>query len=87
MGVFGFCVTFIIVWWIAFFTTLPFGIRGAGETGEEVARGNDPGAPSNPKLKTKALVASGIALPIVIAIWAAVQFHLLGAVLNIGETP
>lgn len=77
MGVFGFCVTFIIVWWMVFFVTLPFGIRGMAESGQEIARGTDPGAPVDPKLKTKALWASAIALPIVIVIWTVVQFHLL----------
>jgi predicted secreted protein len=77
MGVFGFIVTFIIVWWLVFFATLPFGVRGAAEAGEKLSRGADPGAPVDPKLKTKALAASAIALPIVLIIWACVEFHLL----------
>ncbi len=77
MGVFGICVTFIMVWWLTFILALPFGNHGARELGHEVEHGTDPGAPVRPRLKLKAMIASGIALPVVIVIWAVVQFHLL----------
>jgi predicted secreted protein len=78
MGIFGFCVTFIILWWLVFFAVLPFGVRGQLETGEAIPRGAEPAAPSNPRLKTKALIASAFAAPLTIVVWALVTFHLLG---------
>jgi predicted secreted protein len=36
---------YFIVWWIVLFAVLPFGVRSAEESGEEVTPGNDPGAP------------------------------------------
>jgi predicted secreted protein len=37
---------YVIVWWLAFFAVLPWGIRPANE-GEQ---GHDAGAPANPRL-------------------------------------
>ena len=35
---------YFVIWWIALFLTLPFGVRSQHEDGESVA-GTDPGAP------------------------------------------
>lgn len=57
MGLFEIIVVFVITWWLAFFITLPFGVRGQYEDGE-VTPGTEEGAPSNPDLKRKAIWAS-----------------------------
>lgn len=57
MSTAGLIVTFVVVWWLVFFTTLPFGVRPQ----DEPVPGSEPGAPERPYLWIKALVATVIA--------------------------
>lgn len=50
-------MVYVIVWWLVFFTALPFGARPP----EQVEAGHDVGAPEKPRLWMKALVSSLIA--------------------------
>ena len=50
-------MVYVIVWWLVFFTTLPFGVRPL----EHIETGHDIGAPAKPRLWMKALVSSIIA--------------------------
>jgi len=50
-------MVYVIVWWLVFFTTLPFGVRPP----DHVEPGHDVGAPENPRLWMKALISSVIA--------------------------
>ncbi len=61
---------YFIVWWLVFFTVLPFGIRSQEEHAE-IARGTDPGAPTVHGLKNKLLWTTAVST-IVFAIfyWA-----------------
>jgi predicted secreted protein len=43
---------YFIIWWLVFFTVLPWGIRSQDEGGDAV-RGTDPGAPAVHGLKIK----------------------------------
>ncbi|HWN49966.1 MAG TPA: DUF1467 family protein [Xanthobacteraceae bacterium] len=43
---------YFIMWWLVFFTVLPWGIRSQEEH-TDVVRGTDPGAPKVHGLKTK----------------------------------
>jgi predicted secreted protein len=43
---------YFIIWWLVFFTVLPWGIRSQDERGD-VVRGTDPGAPAVHGLKIK----------------------------------
>jgi predicted secreted protein len=55
---------FFIIWWTLLFAILPFGVRSQVEVGD-VVRGTEPGAPTAPALREKALwttVAAGIVL-------------------------
>lgn len=54
-------LVFVIIWWLVFFAALPLGVKGQHEDGD-VQEGTDPGAPSNPDLKKKALITSLIAV-------------------------
>ena len=54
-------VVYVIIWWLVFFMTLPFGVRPAHEAGEEVQPGNDTGAPVKPMLGTKMAITTLIA--------------------------
>jgi predicted secreted protein len=50
-------MVYVIVWWLVFFTTLPFGVR----LPDNVEPGHDVGAPEKPRLWMKALISSVIA--------------------------
>ena len=49
---------YFIIWWLVLFMVLPFGIRNAHEAGETVEEGNEPGAPTNPRLVQKAVITT-----------------------------
>ncbi len=51
-------VVYLILWWLVFFVTLPFGVRAPHEAGETVQAGNADGAPVRPRLWLKAGVAT-----------------------------
>lgn len=50
-------MVYVIVWWLVFFTALPFGARPP----EQTEPGHDVGAPEKPRLWMKALISSLIA--------------------------
>jgi predicted secreted protein len=62
----GATALYFVVWWIALFAVLPFGVRSQAETGE-VAAGTEPGAPTMPALKEKAIYTTGLAVIVLIA--------------------
>ena len=43
---------YFIIWWLALFVVLPWGIRSQEESGD-IAPGSDPGAPAVPRLLAK----------------------------------
>ncbi len=61
-------VVFLILWWLVFFVTLPFGVRAPHEAGEAVGAGHADGAPVRPRLWLKA----GVTTVITGLLWAAV---------------
>lgn len=61
MNWFSGVVVYVILWWLVFFMTLPFGIRAPHEVGEEPGQGHADGAPVKPRLWLKAGVTSLIA--------------------------
>jgi predicted secreted protein len=61
---------FVIVWWLALFLTLPFGIQKI----ENPEAGHDRGAPARPRLVIKALVTTPIAALVTAGIWAAIEY-------------
>ena len=54
-------VLYVLIWWMVLFTTLPFGVRRAGDED----KGHDAGAPVAPRLWLKA----GITTLIAAALW------------------
>lgn len=54
-------VVYVIIWWIVFFTTLPFGVRTAEEAGERQEPGFADSAPTRPRLWLKAGVTTVVA--------------------------
>ena len=74
---------YFVVWWIALFVVLPWGVHSQHESGE-VAPGTDPGAPSLPNLKRK-LVWTTIVATIAFGAWYALYVNHLIPVDRIGR--
>ena len=60
---------YFVIWWILLFAVLPFGIRSQAESGEVVA-GSEPGAPSAPALREKAIWTTLLAAIVLVAVAA-----------------
>lgn len=52
---------YFVLWWVALFAVLPFGVRNQEDTNEERIVGTDPGAPAVLKLWPRMLAASILA--------------------------
>ena len=75
LSVAGALALYFVIWWILLFAVLPFGVRSQSEAGEVVA-GSEPGAPSVPALREKAIWTTLIAAIVLVA--AAAVFPLAG---------
>jgi predicted secreted protein len=65
-----FLAIYFIVWWLVFFTVLPFGVRSQEEHAD-VILGTDPGAPTVHGLKTKLLCTTAVsAIVFAVLYWA-----------------
>ena len=53
MGITGSLIIYVCIWWIVFFSVLPIGIVSGSEKYKERLKGNDPGAPKNPRIGMK----------------------------------
>ena len=70
LGIVGGTALYFVIWWTLLFVTLPIGVRSQHETGN-IVRGSEPGAPSAPNLRMKAIWTSMIsAAVLVFAAWA-----------------
>jgi len=69
---------YFIVWWTTLFVVLPWGVRNPHESGEQVAEGNEPGAPANPQLLRKALITTILATAIFALIYATITRGWIG---------
>lgn len=70
-------VVFLVCWWLVFFMTLPWGVKGHHETGEEYEAGIEPGSPVKANIGIKMLITTGIATVIWAMFWAVVAFDLI----------
>ncbi len=68
MGWFGTLVVFVVVWWLIFFMTLPFGVRVPDET----EPGHATSAPERPRLGLKAAITTVITSALTGLVYAAV---------------
>ncbi len=73
MSWFGILVVFVIVWWLVFFVTLPFGVT----VPEEAEPGHAAGAPDKPRLALKALITTVISAALTGAAVAAVEYEVI----------
>ena len=77
MGITGSIIVYVLIWWMIFFSVLPFGIQSNKNRFEERIGGIDSGAPKNPKIGIKFLVTTIITFIIFIVIYYLVKFDLL----------
>jgi predicted secreted protein len=66
----GSLALYFVIWWILLFAVLPFGVRSQAETGE-VVHGTEPGAPSVPALREKAIWTTLLASVVLVGVVAA----------------
>jgi predicted secreted protein len=60
MGISGAVAFYFVIWWVMLFISLPFGVKSQAESGQ-ITPGTDPGAPSFPNLREKAIWTSIVA--------------------------
>ena len=77
MGLTGSIIVYVMIWWIIFFSVLPFGIKSNKEVFKDKIGGMDPGAPKNPKIAKKFLITTFITTIIFIVIYYLVEIDLL----------
>jgi len=68
---------YIILWFLALQILLPIGIRARHEMGEDANAIGDPGAPPNPRLAVKALLATLVAAVIWSIFYALVLYGVI----------
>lgn len=59
---------YFIIWWLALFVVLPWGIRSQQESGD-ISPGTDPGAPALPRLMAKLAWTTVVAAVIFVALY------------------
>jgi predicted secreted protein len=59
---------YFVIWWIALFLTLPFGVRSQHEDGDSI-EGTDPGAPVLSRMGPKLIWTTIISAIIFAALW------------------
>ena len=60
---------YFVIWWILLFAVLPFGVRSQVEAGE-VVKGSEPGAPTAPALREKAIWTTIVASTVLVLVAA-----------------
>lgn len=66
---FSAALVFVVVWWLVFFVSLPFGARSFHEAGEEVDVGNESSAPMRPRIWLKAGISTLIAVVLTVVVY------------------
>ena len=69
MSTTGSLIIYISIWWIVFFSVLPIGIKSQNVKFKDDLRGNDPGAPKNPRIAKKFLITTLITAVLFCAIY------------------
>ena len=77
MSTTGSFIVYISIWWIIFFSVLPFGIKSQNIKISDELHGNDRGAPKNPKIKKKFFITTLITSIIFLIIYYLVNQNYL----------
>lgn len=79
MSIGGSIVSFVMIWWLVLFTTLPIRPKKVGEEPEKHARGADRGAPVDPAIWFKVKLTTAIAAPIWLVVFILISSGLFSA--------
>ena len=79
MGVGGSIVSFVMIWWLVLFVTLPIRQRHVWEDPDAHARGTDRGAPVDPALWFKVKLTTAIAIPVWFVVFLVVSSGIMSA--------
>ncbi|MDR3495520.1 MAG: DUF1467 family protein [Ancalomicrobiaceae bacterium] len=60
---------YFLIWWTVLFCILPIGVRTQSDEGS-VVHGSEPGAPTRPMLRKKAIMTTLVASVIFLALWS-----------------
>ena len=77
MGLTGSIIVYVLIWWVIFFSVLPFGVQSNKEVFKEKIEGIDPGAPKNPKIAKKFLITTLITTLIFLVIYYLININVL----------
>ncbi len=80
MNLTGGIVLYAVLWFLALFVILPIGERSQAEAGA-VVPGTPEGAPADPRLGRKALLATVIAA----LVWGVIAWIILGGIVTRGD--
>jgi predicted secreted protein len=73
VSIFTALAIYFVIWWIALFLVLPWGVHSQHESGE-VAPGTDPGAPVRANLRRK-LVWTTVVATVIFTAWFVVYIN------------
>ena len=76
MGIAGSIVSFVVLWWLILFMTLPIGVETQAEA-DSVEPGTAPSAPTQPKLIRKMLLTTAITAVLWAGLYAVITFELV----------
>jgi len=68
--------TYFILWWLCLSLVLPWGVRGQHED-NNVVKGSEPGAPTNSRMKRKALQTTVLAAIIWVIVVVVIKYELM----------
>ena len=80
MGPVSGLVLFLIIWFMTFLVVLPIKIQTQGDLGE-IVPGTHAGSPTNPQLKKRFLITSGIAF----VLWAIIAGVIISGLLTVRD--
>jgi len=80
MSPFSAFVLFAVIWFLTLFVVLPLRLTTQGEAGE-VVRGTPQSAPSDPQIRKRMIITTGVAL----VIWAVITAVILTEVIGVED--
>lgn len=73
MSWFSGILVYVMIWWVVFFTTLPWGVK----VPDQAEPGHAPSAPSNPMLWRKALITTIISAVVWVGAYYLIESDML----------
>lgn len=73
----SFVAIYFVIWWIALFAVLPWGVRSQAEEGD-VVPGTDPGAPKRPRFLFVTVVTTALSAVVFALFYAIISQDYVG---------